>query len=202
MNRLTASCAILLFAATSAVAAGQASINASAVTAGTYTVEPTHTRVQFTVWHMGFTHWWGDFTGASGSLSLDTRNVAASRVDISIPVASVSTTNTQLDSELRSADWFDAARFPTIHFVSTRVVRTGPATASIRGNLTLHGVTRPVSLAATFNGAGVNSLNRHYTVGFDAVTTIRRSDFGVTKYVPVVGDETMLRISAAFERAN
>jgi polyisoprenoid-binding protein YceI len=201
MNRLFPIAAIAL-AAAAAVAQPPPSVSRdpNSVPAGYYAVEPTHTRVQFTVSHMGFTDWYGDFTGASGSLRLDPARLAASRVEISIPVASVSTTNAVLDGELKSADWFDAARFPAIRFVSTRVVRTGQGRATIDGNLTLHGVTRPVILAASFNGAGTNSMSKAYTVGFNATTTIRRSDFGVTKYVPLVGDTVAIRISAAFER--
>lgn len=177
------------------------STDPASVAAGAYRVEPNHTRVQFTVSHLGFTDWWGDFSGVSGTLALDPARLAASRVEITIPVASVSTTNATLDGELRSADWFDAARFPTIRFVSTGVVRAGPARATIRGNLTLHGVTRPVVLDARFVGAGLNPLSKAYTVGFNATTTIRRSDYGVKMDVPLVGDETAIRISAAFEKA-
>lgn len=201
MNRFAISAALLLTVATSAFAAGPANTDAAAVTAGAYTVEPSHTRVQFSVSHMGFTNWYGDFTGVSGSLTLNPKDVATSKVDITIPVGSVSTTNTKLDGELKSADWFDAERFPTIRFVSTKIVRTGPNKAMITGNLTFHGVTKPLVLAATFNGAGVNPLDKNYTVGFDATTTIQRSDFGVMTYLPVVGDTTTLRISAAFEQA-
>jgi polyisoprenoid-binding protein YceI len=172
------------------------------VQAGHYRVEPNHTRVQFTVSHMGFTDWWGDFTGVSGSLVLDPARLAASRVEIAIPVASVATTNATLDGELRSADWFDAARFPSIRFVSTRIVRTGPARATIDGMLTLHGVTRPVALDARFVGAGLNPLSKAYTIGFNATATIRRSDYGVKMDVPLVGDETAIRISAAFEKGS
>jgi polyisoprenoid-binding protein YceI len=170
------------------------------IPAGTYRVEPNHTRVQFTVSHFGFTDSWGDFTHVSGSLVLDPARLAATRLDISIPVASVSTTNATLDGELRSADWFDAARYPTIRFVSSRVARTGPAKAIIYGKLTLHGVTRLVALDARFVGAGLNPLSKAYTIGFNATAAIRRSDYGVKMDLPLVGDETQIRISAAFER--
>ncbi|CAN5371732.1 YceI family protein [soil metagenome] len=204
MKNIATSAALLLLAATSAYAAAPvstiASTNPATVTAGTYAVEPGHTRVQFSVLHMGFTNWNGDFTGVSGSLILNPKNVAASKLDISIPVASVTTTNAKLDGELKSADWFDAEGFPTIHFVSTKIVRVAGNKATITGNLTFHGVTRPVVLAAVFNGAGVNPMDKNYTVGFDATTKILRSDFGVKTYVPVVGDETTIHISAAFEK--
>ena len=116
------------------------------------------------------------------------------------PHASVSTTNTILDGELKSADWFDATKFPTIRFVSTALKPTGPLTADITGDLTFHGITRPVVLAARFNGAGINPIDKAYTLGFDATTTINRSDWGVKNYLPMIGDETILRISAAFEK--
>jgi len=199
MSRFVSAAALLLIHATSAIAAGPANPDPTAVIAGSYAVEPSHTRVQFTVSHMGFTNWYGDFSRASGSLRIDPKNAAASKVDISIPTASVSTTNTILDAELKSADWFDAARFPTIHFASTAVVPTGAATADITGDLTFHGITRSVVLAARFNGAGINPIDKSYTLGFDATSTIKRSDWGVKNYVPMIGDEAILRISAAFE---
>lgn len=170
------------------------------VKAGSYTVEPYHTRVQFTVSHMGLSDWYGDFTGASGSLVLDPAHIAATKVDVIIPTASVSTTNAKLDDELRSPDWFDAAQHHNIRFTSTKVVRTGPRTALITGDLMFHGVTRPVVLKASFVGAGVNPLSKAYTVGFNATTSFKRSDFGVKTYIPMIGDEVTLRISAAFEQ--
>jgi polyisoprenoid-binding protein YceI len=202
MSRLLIAAALTLATAAVAVAqpAPSVSHNPATVPAGTYAVEPTHTRIQFTVSHMGFTDWYGDFTHASGSLRLDPAHPQASRVEIEVPVNSVSTTNATLDGELKGADWFDAARFPVMRFVSTRITRTGPDRALIAGNLTLHGVTRPVTLAASFNGAGMNPLEKAYTIGFNATTTIHRSEFGVTKYVPLVGDGVAIRISAAFER--
>jgi polyisoprenoid-binding protein YceI len=168
--------------------------------AGVYKLEPVHTRVLFAVSHMGFTTWYGDFTGASGTLQLDPANPGRSRIEVSVPTASVVTTNAVLDRELRGADWFDAARFPTITFKSRQVVRTGPRTADVAGDLTLHGVTRPVTLHARFNAAGVNPLDKAYTAGFEVSGRIKRSDFGVTKYVPLVGDNVDLIISAAFEK--
>jgi len=184
----------------SAQTAAPANVDPSVVTAGRYIVEPLHTRVQFTVSHMGFTDCYGDLTGASGALKLDPKNVGATALDISIPTASVSTTSAKLDGELRSAQWFDADRFPTIRFVSTKVVRNGERDAKITGNLTFHGVTRPVTLKANFNGVGTNPLDKSYTIGFNATTTLKRSDFGVKTYVPLIGDSTELRISAAFVR--
>lgn len=111
----------------------------------------------------------------------------------------MSTANAILDGELKSVDWFDATKFPTIRFVSTALKPTGSNTADITGDLTFHGITRPVVLTARFNGAGINPIDKAYILGFDATTTIKRSDWGVKNYVPIIGDETILRISAAFE---
>ncbi len=170
------------------------------VQSGSYTVEPTHTRIEFAIDHMGFTNFYGDFSGASGVLQLDATAPAQSRIDISIPVDSVSTTNTKLDGELRSAAWLDAGAYPTMHFVSTSVVPGSDGHAQIFGTLTLHGVSRPVMLEAQFHGAGVNPLDKAYTAGFDATAQINRSDFGVKTYLPLIGDAVTIRISAAFER--
>lgn len=200
--------AVLLAAA--ALAALPATIHAqapvanpapAAVKAGAYKVETGHTRVQFTVSHMGFNDWYGDFSGATGTLNLDPKALNAAKVDITIPTASVSTTNATLDGELKSADWFDAAKYPEIRFTSTKVTPTGPRTALITGNLTFHGVTKPVVLKAAFNASGINPLSKAYTLGFQATTTLKRSDFGVKTYVPLIGDAVSLRISAAFEAA-
>ncbi|PLR22644.1 polyisoprenoid-binding protein [Caulobacter zeae] len=201
MKILIASTALALTLATGAIAAGGLNTNPSAVTPGAYVVEPSHTRVQFAVSHIGFTQFFGDFTGAAGSLTLDPKTLAASKVDITLPVSSVSTTNKKLDEELKSADWLDAGAYPTIRFVSTKIVRTAPDKATITGDLTLHGVTKPVTLQAKFNGSGVNPLDKAYTVGFDATATFKRSEFGVKTYLPMIGDETSVRISAAFEKA-
>jgi polyisoprenoid-binding protein YceI len=199
--RLTLAAVSAALLAGAAHAQGPANPDPSAVRPGAYAIEPSHTRVLFSVSHMGFTTWYGDFTGASGQLVIDPAHRNASRLDVTIPVASVATTNAKLDEELKSADWLDAGRFPTATFRSDRATPTGPRDADIAGQLTLHGVTRPVVLHARFNGAGVNPLDHHYTTGFEVSGVIRRSQFGVTKYVPLVGDDVTLTISAAFEKA-
>ena len=186
--------------APAAAPAPAASTSVAAAQSGVYHVEPNHTRVQFSVTHLGFTTYWGDVTGASGDLDLDAKRLVASKVSISIPTASVSTTNPKLDGELKSPMFLDAAAFPTITFTSNSVIRTGPRTARITGDLTLHGVSHPVTLQAKFNAGGANPMSKAYTVGFDAVGHLNRSDFGVKAYVPAVSDRVDIRISAAFEK--
>ena len=187
--------ALLAFSGSAAVAADPAS-----VPAGTYALEASHARIAFAVDHMGFSTWYGDFTGAKGSLSLDPKNVAASKLDITIPTGSISTTNAVLDGELKDPTWFDAGKYPTITFRSTAVASTGADTAKVTGDLTFHGVTKPVTLDVKFHGAGPHPMTKAYTVGFDATGSLKRSDFGVNKYVPLVGDKVDLFISAPFEK--
>jgi polyisoprenoid-binding protein YceI len=200
MNRVLKVAAGVIALAVSLPAFAQASHDPAAVQSGSYAVDPSHTLVQFTVNHFGISDFFGTFPRATGTLTVNPANVASAKLDVSVPVDAVSTTNTTLDKELVGAEWLDAARFPSIHFVSTKVVRTGKNTASITGDLTLHGVTKPVVLAATFNAAAVNPLDKAYTLGFKAVGTIKRTEFGVSKYAPLVSDETTLTISAAFEK--
>jgi polyisoprenoid-binding protein YceI len=166
---------------------------------GTYQTEPFHTQVVFSVSHFGLTNFYGMFAGASGTLSLDPAKLADSKLNISVDVASVSTTVPLLTEELKGHEWFDAAHFPVATFVSTAVVPTGKDTASITGNLTLHGVTKPVVLSVQLVGASVNPLSKAYSVGFEVSGTIRRGDFGIKTALPMVGDNVKLRIAGAFE---
>jgi polyisoprenoid-binding protein YceI len=177
-----------------------ASQDASSVQAGSYKVDGYHTQVVFTLSHFGFSDFYGLFSGASGTLQLDPARPQASRIDVSFPIQSVSTTVAALDSELKGDKWFDAARFPNATFTSTAIKPTGKGSATITGNFTLHGVTKPITLTASFVGAGVNPLTKAYTVGFRATGTIKRSDFGVSTYVPMIGDEVQLSLTGAFEK--
>jgi len=172
----------------------------ASVPAGTYAIEPSHTQVVFSVNHFGFTTYFGNFSDVSGNLSVVPNNPSAMSVSVSVPVSSVSTTSTKLTDDLKAADWLDAAHYPAMIFRSTSVTPTGKTTADIAGTLTLHGVTKPLVLHATFNGAGVNILDQKQTVGFQLTGTVKRSEFGVAKYVPLVSDEVQLIISAAFEK--
>ncbi len=196
-----ASAALMLAGAAHAQApASPVNKNPSAVEAGTFQVEPIHTRVLFKVSHLGFSYWYGDFAGASGTLTLDPKHPSAAQLDVSLPVASISSINPKLDDELKGADWLDTAQFPTATFTSRKVTPKGAGSADVLGDLTLHGVTKPVTLHVTFNGAGINPMDKAYTAGFEAHGTIQRSAFGVAKYVPLVGDDVELIISAPFER--
>jgi polyisoprenoid-binding protein YceI len=189
---------ITLAGADLALAQQVASPDPGSVKAGTYKIEPYHTQVGFTVSHFGFSNFSGLFSGASGSLVIDPAKPSAARLDVTIAVQSVQTTVPVLDGMLKGDQWFDTAKFPNATFTSTKVVLSGKDSAVISGNLTLHGVTKPVALKAHFIGAGVNPLDKSFTTGFEATGTIKRSEFGVSTYAPLIGDDVRLTIAGAF----
>jgi polyisoprenoid-binding protein YceI len=186
-------------AALLAICTAQAEPGLSSAKPGSYKVESYHTQVGFSISHFGFTYYSGLFSGATGTLQLDPAKLGTSRLDVSIPVDSVTTTVSKLTDELKGDKWFDTAKFPQAKFVSTQVVPSADG-LTVTGNLTLHGITKPVVLHVRFIGAGVNPIDKAYTVGFEATGTIKRSDFGVTTYLPAVGDEVQLNIAGAFEQ--
>lgn len=171
------------------------------VTAGSYKVDSAHTQVAFTVNHLGFNAYHGIFGDITGSLTLDPAKPDASKLSIEIPMSGIVTTSKALTDHLLKPDFFDAAKFPTARFESTSVVASGTS-AVITGNLTIKGVTKPVTFNAQFIGAGPNPMSKAETVGFEATTSINRSDFGISYGVPMVSDKVDLRITAAFEKAS
>ena len=199
MKTIALAAALLTSAAAPAFA--QVVTDAAKVEAGTYAVEPEHTRVRFDVSHFGFTKYDGEFRKVTGTLVLDPSKPDAAKVDIVIATSSVMVPNAKLKEELEGAQWLDAAKFPQITFKSTKVVSTGADTADVTGDFTLHGVTKPLTLKVKFNGAGNNPVNKHYTSGFEATGSIKRTDFGVKTYAPMIGDTVDLDIDAAFEKS-
>ena len=181
-------------------------MDVSRAEAGTYAADARHTLVGWRVNHFGFNDYFGIFGNISGTLTIDPAAPQNAKVDITIPVADVVTANAGLTDHLLRAgrdggkpDFFGpdpaAARF-----VSTSVMPQGTK-AMVHGDLTLNGVTKPVVIDAEFTGAGKAMMppNR-LTLGFEGTTTIKRSDFGLTTFVPMVSDEVELDITAAFEK--
>ena len=172
-----------------------------ALAADKYDIDPTHTQVQFTYNHMGFSNITGRFDEVGGEFLFDAADPAKSSVSITIPVSSISTGVDKLDEHLLKADFFDAAQFPTATFKSTGIVAAGAGKWAVAGDLTIHGVTRPVVLDVTLNGMGEHPMRKVPAVGFDASARIKRSDFGVGAYVPAVGDEVTLSITVEATQA-
>ncbi|MBU1375398.1 MAG: YceI family protein [Alphaproteobacteria bacterium] len=169
--------------------------------AGAYTLNSDHSKVTWSVNHLGFSTYTGQFQGVTGTLKIDPANLAATDLQVTIDTNLVGTLTPALDTHLKSADFLDTAKFPTATFKSTKVTRTGDRTADVAGNLTLHGVTKPVVVHATFNQSGVNFVDKQYSLGFDGKAVIKRSEFGVTGYVPAVSDEVTLQLAAEFKAA-
>ena len=203
--------AALALASTAALAqapaAAPGSKNAAAITGGTYTADPGHTLVTWTLDHLGFSPYTGIFGDVSGTLTLDPRNPSAAKVDMTIPVSKVTTASSGLTAHLLRAgkdggkpDFFGASPADA-RFVSTSVQVSGQS-AKVTGNLTLNGVTKPVTLDATFYGAGKApaQMGGKENVGFHATGTIQRSQFGLGFGVPMVGDAVKLDIAAAFQK--
>ena len=173
--------------------------DAARITAGSYKVDTNHTQVVWTLNHLGITPLSGSFAASGGSLVLDPEHPGGAKVSVDFTMASTTTHMQAFTTHLLSAEILDAAKYPTANFTSTRVVVNGTS-AKITGNLTLHGVTRPITLDAKFYGAGDNSRSKKLNIGFAATTTIKRSDFGIM-YGPTVADQVNLEIHAAFEKA-
>lgn len=170
--------------------------------AGSYKIEPAHTQVLFALDHLGFSIFRGMFSQAAGTLTLDPKNLAATQLSVTVPIASVYTSSQKLDQELQGADFFDAQQFPTATFVSTKIIpgQKPQDWATVEGTLTLHGQTKPVQMRVRFHGAGPNMMGGGQAIGFDGRLSLLRSDFGVGKGVPLVSDHVELTIAAAFDQ--
>lgn len=174
-------------------------VDPSRAAAGTYAVDNHHAQILWTVSHFGFNDYFGIFGQPTGTLTIDPAKPNDAKVKINIPVNELATSRADLTKHMMTADFLNAAQFPTASFESTKVEATGTK-AKITGNLTLLGVTKPVVLDAEFTGAGKNPMNQKETIGFHATTSLKRSDWGMTKFVPFVGDQVKINISIAFEK--
>ena len=169
------------------------------VSAGTYAADPNHTQVLYIYTHFGLTRNMGMLSGATGTLTLDPKMAGMDKVSIDIPINTIHTTIAALDSELVGPMFFDAAKFPTAHFESTKVTADG-TNATIDGMLTIHGVTKPATINASFVAVGANPMSKKVTIAFKGSTSVNRSDFGVGAFVPMVSDKVDIMFTAAFEK--
>jgi polyisoprenoid-binding protein YceI len=161
----------------------------------TYTLDPNHSQVRFGWNHYGFSNIEARFDKVSGSFTYDPENVAASSVQASIDVGSIDSGVDDLDDDLKSSKFFDATQFGTATYKSTAVRETGAGKLQVDGELTVHGVTRPVSLQVTVNKIGPHAKSMKPSAGFDATATLKRSDFGIGLYTQNVSDEVRIEIT-------
>lgn len=161
----------------------------------TYKLDPHHTMVLFSWNHFGYSNPIADFGLGEGTLVFDEQHPAQSSVDVTLPLAGLDTHVPALDKHLKEADFFDADKYPTVTFKSTKVQPLGAHKFNVTGELTVHGVTKSVVLAATLNKVGPHPMSKAQSIGFDATASIKRSDFGIGAYVPNVSDEVSIRIT-------
>ena len=173
----------------------------------TWNIDPAHSVAEFKVKHMMISNVKGHFTGVTGKLVLDETDPSNSSVEATIDAASISTRDAQRDAHLKSADFFDAEKFPSLTFKSSKVTRAGEDEFKVTGDLTIHGVTRPV----VFNVEGPTAAGKdpwgNIRRGLSATTKINRSDFGLTWNAALetggilVGDDITITLDVQFIRA-
>ncbi|HSM99832.1 MAG TPA: YceI family protein [Rudaea sp.] len=167
----------------------------------TFNIDPNHTQVSFTYNHFGFSNPTGRLEDIKGKLVVDQDDWGKSSVSVTMPLSGLHTGVPKLDEHLKTPDFFDAAKYPDVIFKSTKVSKTGADTLDIAGDLTVHGVTKPVTLHARVNKIGENKMIGSQSAGFDADTTLKRSDFGLKMYVPAVSDEVHIHITVSADLA-
>ena len=160
-----------------------------------YQIDPTHTSTVFTWSHFGFSTPSANFSDIQGVINVDNAKPANSSVTVTIPLSSLNTNVKALDEHLQAADFFDAAKYPTITFKSTKVQAVGANKYKITGDLTIKNVTKPVVLDAVLNKQGEHPMTKAQSIGFNATTSFDRSAFGVGAYVPNVGDKITVNIT-------
>src|SRR5690606_37234229 len=175
-----------------ALAGATTAANAESIT---YTMDPAHTQVVAQWNHFGFSNPTIHFGQVDGTVTYDPENVEASSVQVTIPLSGMDSGVEAFNEHLRAADFFDIAQYPEVTFRSTSVTALGADRMRVTGDLTMHGITRPVDLAVAVNGVGTHAMTGQPAAGFDAEATILRSDFGLDMYAPTVSDEIKLRIT-------
>lgn len=166
----------------------------SAVPDGTYEVDPTHGYILFSYTHLGLSNPSVGFNAFQATLDLDADAPESSTITVVIDAASIDSRVPVFNEHLNSAEWLDTQQFPEIRFTSTAIEETGDGRYAVQGELTVKGITRPVTLDATVNAAKMHPMRNIPAVGISATGTVLRSDFGLEKYAPAVTDELQLTI--------
>jgi polyisoprenoid-binding protein YceI len=167
--------------------------NMPAMAADSYTLDPNHTFPRFEISHFGFSTHHGQFNKTAGKIVLD-RAAKTGSIEITVQTASIGTGDPKLEEHLRSPDFFNVEKFPTMVFKSKSVKFNGDVPASAEGELTLLGVTRPLTLAITRVKCAPHPMLKKEDCGAEVTGTLKRSDFGMKTYLPALGDEVTLHI--------
>lgn len=168
---------------------------------GTYELDPMHTIVLASWNHMGFSNPSLNFANGKGQLVFDAQNPAASSVQVTFPLSGITSFTPDFNTHLSSGDFFDVAKFPEATFKSTSVAAAGTNKFTVVGDLTIKGITKPVTLDVTLNGAGEHPMTKAQAIGFDATGTVKRSDWGLDYAAPAVSDQVDLRITTEAQMA-
>ena len=163
--------------------------------ADTYTIDPSHSQVRFTYNHLGFSNILGLIGGIEGTLVYDAATPANSTVSATIPVGQIRTGVEKMDQHLNADDFFDVAKFPSATFVSTKVEAVGVGKLKVTSDLSMHGVTKSVALDVSLNAIGEHPMRKTAAIGFDAISSLNRSDFGLGKYSPAVSESVNVSIT-------
>lgn len=185
---------------TQVAVAGEFDSVASNITPGSYRLDDTHAYLSFSYSHLGLSHPQIHFSEFEADLMLNGNDMSQSQVSITVDAASVDSALPELDNELIGADFFDVANHPVISFRSTGYEETSESAGRLIGDLSVRGVTKPVTLDVTINSAAMNPRNRREMIGFSATGNLSRSDYGLTAYAPMIGDELSLHIQVEFEK--
>lgn len=161
---------------------------------GTHQIDPVHSSVLFFIGHLGVSELPGRFNEISGNFTLDPNRPEKSQVSVEIPIDSLDTNDAKRNKHLLGPDFFNAKQFPTMRFVSTEVKSRGAKEYLVRGNLTLHGMTRPVTFAVQHIGAGPDPYGG-YRSGYIATATLLRSDFGMNYMLEDISDAVKLQLN-------
>lgn len=168
---------------------------------GTYKVDPAHTHIAFAVNHISFADTRGQFRKISGEYTLDAENLENSSVNIVVQATSVDTIDEKRDDHLRTGDFFNVEKFPAISLKSTKIERTGDTTAKLTGDVTMLGVTKPVTFDVVLRNAAPHPFRGElFRTGWSATATIKRSEFGMNFGLPLIGDEVQLNIEVEGNR--
>jgi polyisoprenoid-binding protein YceI len=160
-----------------------------------YKIDPSHTVVLASWSHFGYSNPSANFGQASGTIVYDEAAPEQSTVEVTLPMSGIDSFVPKLDEHLKSPDFFDAEKYPVATFKSTSVRALGAGRLEVTGNLDLHGIGKPVVLDVKLNKLAPHPMGKTPTIGFDASATIKRTEFGIDKYVPMVSDEIALRIT-------
>ena len=166
--------------------------------AGEYQLDSNHAALLFKVQHLGLSTYVGRFNKFDAQLNFDPNNMAAASLKAVVIIDSIDINNADLSATLQSDTWFSSDQYAQALFVSHTVTPISDTSFNFTGDLTLRGVTKLVTFKATFHGGADNWITGKYTLGFSAVGQIKRSDFGMDSYIPIVGDQIDLEIYAEF----